>query len=592
MVSAALRDELAEQFNEVASVNIEDLGLTDTCLSICQTYGLSAEDLAIKWEAFSMRNEGGSVIERKALTLANLDDFRAKVLSKLRVAQPQFMSKGGRGASVTRETLHQFDARKRTRDSAVAPDIAFGTPAGAGARGGDEAESPLTSGPSSQYVERKNAGKIETTLNPELGIRAAGRARTRALEVDTSEWHGAEGIGRHMWERLEDKAAAIDKHAHDLGMAICASAGLDAPGNVMRATVDETTAVGRICCDSEGKVNPQVRAARARALAEQRVTTAWGAGSAGCPCAPPPCGLCPLFKPRGRPRCPSRPHRAAPPLSHPPGTQSVFLETTRASSAGVRIKLELSDLPDFVIFRGQVVAVRGTNARGHALAVRAIHSCAPRPPPAVPAPPASSSAGAEGTGGARVLVACGPYTTADSLGYGPLLDLLAAAERHVPDAIVLLGPFVDEAHPSVKAAALGALTFESLFREKVRRLCRARPRTGRAARSARACSALRARLLLRLRLCRLAALRPPPSSAPTPNRHSPAHNRHRPHPPIRTTHRPLAVQQSLPGGRRAPRLARQAARERPHATDNRARALVQRRACAPHLSSGAARRAR
>lgn len=403
-MATTMLEELAEQFSEVVGVDLTELGLADACLSICQTYGLSAEDLAIKWDAFSMRGEG-AVIERKPFTSAGLEDFRGKVLSKLRTSQPQFLTKGGRGASLTRDSLYQLDARKRAREPGGGGgpnrEVAFGTPAaaGGGARGGggdDEAASPLTSGASAQYVERKNAGKVEATLHAELGIRAgAGRTRAQPLAVDASEWRAAEGIGRHMWERLEDKAAALDRHAHLLGQAICAGAALEPPGNVMRASVDESTAVGRIVCDSEGKVN----------------------------------------------------------------AQSVFLETTRASSAGVRVKLDLSDVPDFVTFRGQVVAVRATNARGNLLSVRALLSAAPRAPPPPPPP-------AEG-GGARVLVACGPYTTDDSLGYAPFLDLLAAAERHGPDALVLLGPFVDEAHPAVKAGSLGALTFEMLFREKV-----------------------------------------------------------------------------------------------------------------------------
>lgn len=388
---SALRDELKEQFVEIIGVDIEEAGLLDACVSVCSKYGLSAEDLATKWDVFSGSGSGAK-FERKALTMATFEEFHAKQLNKLRMSMPQFLSKSGRASRVTKDSLSQLDARKRTREHGA--DASYGTPAGAaGARGGEseEAGSPLTAGPSAQYIERKNAGKVETTLNADVGARGAAPVRGSPLEVDAAVWDASAGFGRHMWERLEDKAAALDRHAHVLGAAICASARLDPPGNVVRATVDEMTAVGRIVCDSEGKVN----------------------------------------------------------------SQSAYLETTRASSAGVRVKLDLTDVPDFILFRGQVVAVRGTNARGNALAVRQILSASPRAPPRA------------GDAGVRVLIASGPYTTDDSLTYAPLHDLLAAAERHSAECLILLGPFVDEAHPHVRAAKIGELTYELLFRARV-----------------------------------------------------------------------------------------------------------------------------
>mmetsp|Transcript_870 Transcript_870/g.2270 ORF Transcript_870/g.2270 Transcript_870/m.2270 type:complete len:585 (+) Transcript_870:45-1799(+) len=358
-----------------------DSALVSACTSLCGNFGLDPGRLAAEWEAFAMG--------KRTMDIEALGEFSAK-LSKLKrsvpTSRPQFQTKGGFPLAVTKDTLHQVDARKRPREGDGA---AFGTPAAAASRSGAaaQASSPLTTGPSAHYVERKEPGRVESALNAELGI----RADVDVIEVDVSEWKAAQGIGRHMWERLEDKALALDRRTHALGLEICASAGIDEPVNVLRPSVEEITAVGRIICDSEGKINPQ----------------------------------------------------------------SVFLETTRASSAGVRIKLELADVPDFVIFRGQVIVVRGTNSRGNAISVREVFTAAPRPPPS----PA--------TDGARVLVASGPYTTDDSLTYEPMRDLLAAASRHTAHAILLLGPFVDDAHPSVRDGLLPGYTYEQFFRSKV-----------------------------------------------------------------------------------------------------------------------------
>lgn len=38
-----------------------------------------------------------------------------------------------------------------------------------------------------------------------------------------------------------------------------------------------------------------------------------------------------------------------------------------------------------------------------------------------------------------VLVACGPYTTSDSITYDPLLDLIAIINRDRPDVCILVG---------------------------------------------------------------------------------------------------------------------------------------------------------
>ena len=40
--------------------------------------------------------------------------------------------------------------------------------------------------------------------------------------------------------------------------------------------------------------------------------------------------------------------------------------------------------------------------------------------------------------GLRILVACGPYTTIDSLCYEPLSDFIAVLQRDVPDVCIMV----------------------------------------------------------------------------------------------------------------------------------------------------------
>ena len=62
-----------------------------------------------------------------------------------------------------------------------------------------------------------------------------------------------------------------------------------------------------------------------------------------------------------------------------------------------------------------------------------------------------------------VVLAAGPFSVADSLAFEPLEELLAvAAAGRAPDALVLLGPFVDVEQPALADGSL-TVTFEQLF---------------------------------------------------------------------------------------------------------------------------------
>ncbi|XP_022362486.1 DNA polymerase alpha subunit B isoform X3 [Enhydra lutris kenyoni] len=66
-----------------------------------------------------------------------------------------------------------------------------------------------------------------------------------------------------------------------------------------------------------------------------------------------------------------------------------------------------------------------------------------------------------------VLVACGPYTTSDSITYDPLLDLIAVINHDLPDVCILLGPFLDAKHEQVESCLLTS-PFEDIFKQCLR----------------------------------------------------------------------------------------------------------------------------
>lgn len=70
----------------------------------------------------------------------------------------------------------------------------------------------------------------------------------------------------------------------------------------------------------------------------------------------------------------------------------------------------------------------------------------------------------DGTQVVDIMVAAGPFTTTGDLSYDPLNDLLDVVRRDCPDVLIMIGPFVDEDHPMIKAADCD-VTYEELFQQ-------------------------------------------------------------------------------------------------------------------------------
>ncbi|MGH0146766.1 UNVERIFIED_CONTAM: hypothetical protein FKN15_037577 [Acipenser sinensis] len=85
-------------------------------------------------------------------------------------------------------------------------------------------------------------------------------------------------------------------------------------------------------------------------------------------------------------------------------SKSVILEGDQEHSFGMQVPVDLSELREYSLFPGQHM----------------------------------------------VLVACGPYTTSDSMNYEPLMDLIEVIKRDRPDVCLLLGPFLDSKHEQVE----------------------------------------------------------------------------------------------------------------------------------------------
>nr|XP_055108725.1 DNA polymerase alpha subunit B isoform X2 [Symphalangus syndactylus] len=108
----------------------------------------------------------------------------------------------------------------------------------------------------------------------------------------------------------------------------------------------------------------------------------------------------------------------------------------------------------------QVVIMEGINTTGRKLVATKLYE-------GVPLPfyqPTEEDADFEQS---MVLVACGPYTTSDSITYDPLLDLIAVVNHDRPDVCILFGPFLDAKHEQVENCLLTS-PFEDIFKQCLR----------------------------------------------------------------------------------------------------------------------------
>uniref|UniRef100_A0A480P733 DNA polymerase alpha subunit B n=1 Tax=Sus scrofa TaxID=9823 RepID=A0A480P733_PIG len=140
--------------------------------------------------------------------------------------------------------------------------------------------------------------------------------------------------------------------------------------------------------------------------------------------------------------------------------KSVILEGDREHSSGAQIPVDLSELKEYSLFPGQVVVMEGINTTGRKLVATRLYEGVPLPFHQ----PSEEDGDSEQI---MVLVACGPYTTSDSIAFEPLLDLITVINRDRPDVCILFGPFLDAKHEQVESCLLTS-PFEDVFKQCLR----------------------------------------------------------------------------------------------------------------------------
>lgn len=391
--------------------------LLERCASLCNTYRCSPKEMSNEYEALAMADTDNT---GNVFTIASFGKLEHMMEQKRKVAmaakQKSTPTASGKRASFTTPGGGlDSSGKKRKGDSSISPAVSStnASPDGRMSQG-----DRITS-----YSMRTNNGQLVASLNSGLGARGMFQRSTQEplgmrcrINTEPDGFHNVQSRYRYMYTELEERAAALDRHLNTIEADISKKIAVEEVAPIGIPSQDTVWVCGRVCNEtSEGKMNKT----------------------------------------------------------------SVVLEGSRRSSAGRTVHLDLSDAPSYALFPGQIVMAEGVSANGRRLNVKQLIEGVPRPMPSTtPEQLLEFNYSSSHQNGKAVNVVCatGPFTTSDSLDFQPLQDLLVAMLGTNPDVVVLMGPFVDIAHPLVKdgdieiaddEGTVECYSFERLFVEKV-----------------------------------------------------------------------------------------------------------------------------
>ncbi|XP_041352410.1 DNA polymerase alpha subunit B-like [Gigantopelta aegis] len=414
MASIVCEEDLSDEF-DVFGIELENSDCIDKLKELCVTYRLDASDIATEWVAFSQSKKiqslcAGSLemFERERLSKKTpktpktstsknssviydlntidqgVDDDEAVALyESYSTLTPKAKTTGGQKRQLTPENV----PLKRFTGSSRSPVIPF-SPASFSPAGQNT--------PSQKYASRTNAGDVVCSFGGSDNAVWTGQGQGCSIHSYDSSADLPERF-KYMFQKLTDKAFVLNDLIEDMSSELKQTHNIVDLAHVALPTQEPVCVVGRICCDSNGKLN----------------------------------------------------------------SKSVLLEGSRETSAGKTIPLDLSQLPSYSLFPGQIVAVEGVNSTGNMFVASKIFENVCVPPPA-------TSVKTENVP-LSLVVAAGPFTTSDTLTYDPLADFLKYIHRDKPDLCILLGPFVDIKNEEIEKCSL-TCSYTDLFQSRLQQI--------------------------------------------------------------------------------------------------------------------------
>eukprot|EP00536_Pseudo-nitzschia_multiseries_P004184 jgi/Psemu1/318366/estExt_fgenesh1_pm.C_680015 len=425
-----------------------DGNVLSKCVALASTLSLSPETMAEVWEAHSLNKQNLT-----ELTMHQFEAYKNELIKTSSTAPipdaPPTSSSGAdspRGATlVSRKETGKREVTMVTplssgskRPNGAPPNVVHRAPANLPKY--DERTNVgqlVASHPSDRSRLRKNEASPNTrrsrcvlTTSSETVADVDTDTNTDA-NVDVTR-HNITKPYRHMFTTMEDRAAALEHHLVRMKEAIgsdirseterktTTTTTSDLPAPLEEVNVprqDPSTCIGRICNEAHtGRLN----------------------------------------------------------------ATSVVLEGSSSSCGGARVNVDLSKIKSqsppqnlqqqqqqqqqqgYSLFPGQIVAIEGMNGTGRKITASGLREGAHL----LPATSSASSirnfyCGEDGDGNGtatqtaplKVVSACGPFTTSNSMEYAPFIDLMGVVIDEQPDVVMLMGPFVDVRQEAVKSGA-------------------------------------------------------------------------------------------------------------------------------------------
>lgn len=414
----SLENELKEEF-ETFSIAISRSDVMDKLIQVCRMYRLNAESMVEEWVAFCSTKK----LDKKRVTIDMLDHLDRERLSKSSnkpVSKPSTVTSSAARiftiadydelleAQVELQSdvidayaspNHKAASKKRqhTPESAVNKRGVGRSPVSFFSPGSQNSPSAFST-PSQKYASRSGQGEVvcsfPTAVDGSLLNNNWREQREMPLSVKMYlERDALVAPYKFMFQKPVDRAYVLNDMIFEMGEKLKEVRMSSEYSHVALPTQAPVTVVGRVCCDGSGRLN----------------------------------------------------------------AKSLLLEGSLDSSSGRRVSLDVSNVPQFSLFPGQIAAMDGVNISGQRFVANKIHEGV------LP----SSPVNALRTNGLNVVIAAGPFSTSDNILYEPLNDLVSCLSGDCPpDVCILLGPFVDAKHTILEKGDIG-MTYYELFERVV-----------------------------------------------------------------------------------------------------------------------------
>ncbi|KAI0372220.1 DNA polymerase alpha, subunit B [Pilatotrama ljubarskyi] len=316
-------------------------------------------------------------------------------------------------AKIHRDLVKANVAKKFARGNLTGPQSRqFGMPQARG--GGRPNLGAGVGGPGTPAKQVRVQDGFDLPRAEEWRAPVAGPSRVTVVGPPTDESARKKRAYRYMYEKVSERSEVLDDRIDHFGELVKAYYDIEELGD---PSAEDTTVVGRIVLDAESTSSGPVKLNEASLMIES--SRMMGSG-------------------------------ARVPLRFDP---AVKVRRGARNTGGVGL------------FPGAIVALKGKNGGGGSFLATEILTLPP-----LDSPSEGLVKSENGDTSFSMYVACGPFTPDADLAYHPLQTLIAKLKTAKPAVVLLIGPFIDASHPSIKTGDVDAPPRDIFRTELVDRL--------------------------------------------------------------------------------------------------------------------------